>query len=57
MEVVPEYEEYSRNFDIKEKSKPKKKKQYIPPMSHPWKHASYLNYLATMKHRQENAHV
>lgn len=57
MEEIPEYEEYSRNFDIKGKSKSKKKKQYIPPMSHPWKHASYLNYLATVKHRQENAHV
>lgn len=57
MEKIPDYEAYSKNFDFDSKTKPKKKKQYIPPMSHPWKHASYLNYLATMKHRQENAHV
>ncbi|WP_044600247.1 ISNCY family transposase, partial [Candidatus Stoquefichus massiliensis] len=35
MEEIPNYEEYSRNFDFDRKAKPKKKKQYIPPMSHP----------------------
>lgn len=57
MELIPIYEEYSKNFDIIKKSTQKKKKQYIPPMTHPWKHASYLNYVATMEHRQQNAHI
>lgn len=57
MEEIPDYEEYSKTFDIEQKPTAKKKKQYIPPMSHPWKHASYLNYVATMKHRQNNANV
>lgn len=57
MELIPDYEEYSKNFDFNKQTKIKKKKQYIPPMTHPWKHASYLNYVATMTHRQQNAHV
>lgn len=49
MEEIPEHEENSIEFDeIVEEKKPKKK--YIPPMTHPWKHASYLNYMAKQKH-------
>ena len=50
MQEIPSHELYSKEFDavIKE-SKPKK--QYIPPMTHPWKQASYLNFLAKQKHR------
>lgn len=29
---------------------PKPKKQYIPPMSHPWKRAFFERYIATRKH-------
>lgn len=56
LEHISDFEEYSKTFDYGKKTK-KKKKQYIPPMSHPWKHASYLKYCATMKHRQSNANV
>jgi hypothetical protein len=45
--------ETSKEFDVVEKeSRPKKK--YISPMSHPWKHASYLQYLQTQKHRNHD---
>ena len=44
LEEIPERMETSPNFDpIIEK---KERKPYIPPMSHPWKHASYLAYVA-----------
>ena len=29
------------------------KNQYVPPMTHPWKRQSFLNYLKTVKHRPE----
>ena len=45
---VDKHEIYSANFDTKPKV-PKKKRIYIPPMSHPWKHASFVHY-------QERAH-
>ena len=49
MEEIPVREVQSKSFDILEIMKPKEK--YIPPMSHPWKHASFLNFLAKQKHR------
>ena len=50
MKEIPEHELYSKEFDeVKKEKEPKKK--YIPPMEHPWKHASYLNYVAKQKHR------
>ena len=56
LEEIPEYEKYSRNFDCVEKEK-KEKKLYIPPMTHPWKQASYRSYLMKMKHRESQANV
>ena len=56
MQEVPEHEPYSIEFDKKVIEK-KPKKKYIPPMSHPWKHDSYLNYLAKQKHRNFGANV
>lgn len=53
MEKIPDFEKYSRNFDIDYQSIPKKKKQYIPLMSHLWKHASYINYIAILEHRKK----
>lgn len=52
LEEVPIREEKSKDFDIN--VKPKVHKVYIPPMSHPWKHASFQAYLAKQKHRSEN---
>ena len=55
LEPIPKTEAISKNFDNPITNKVKKeKKHYIPPMSHPWKHASYLNYLQKMKHRSSN---
>lgn len=56
MVEIPEHEELSKTFDV-QYEKPKQRKYYIPPMSHPWKHASYLNYVAKQKHRMNGANV
>lgn len=49
LQEIPTHELYSKNFDIEPKIE--KKKSYIPPLSHPWKQASFNNYLIKMKHR------
>lgn len=52
MEEVPEHERFSKEFDNEiEENKHSVKKKYIPPMSHPWKRASYNNYIQKQKHR------
>lgn len=56
MEEIPEHESHSKQFDEPEKIK-KHKNKYIPPMSHPWKQASYLNYKSKQKHRISGANV
>lgn len=56
LEEIPEHEKLSKNFDMIPEE-PKTKKPYIPPMSHPWKHASYLAYLAKQKHRHSGANI
>lgn len=56
LEEIPEHSKYSKNFDPVDKVDIEKKR-YIPPMSHPWKHASYNNYLLKMKHRNDGANV
>lgn len=54
-EVVNRLEK-SKEFDEVEKKK--KVKKYIPPMSHPWKKASYDAFIAKQKHRaRHGAHV
>lgn len=56
LEEIPEHSKYSVNFEVVKKEE-KEKKQYIPPMSHPWKYASYINYLMKMEHRNNGANV
>ena len=56
LKEVPVREEVSKTFDILPLDK-KPRKVYIPPMSHPWKHDSFLAFLAKQKHRQSGAHV
>lgn len=51
LKEVPVRNELSKNFDIIPEIKIKKK--YIPPLTHPWKHASFLNYISKQKHRIE----
>lgn len=54
LEEIPERETQSKNFDTTTiEAKPKN--TYIPPMSHPWKHASYLAYVEKQKHRNSGA--
>lgn len=48
---IPQRLEKSKNFDdVKE---PKLHKIYIPPMSHPWKHASFMAFVNKQRHRQQ----
>jgi len=56
LEEVETRESYSREFDTVSEPKTRKKK-YIPPMSHPWKHASYIQYQQAQAHRKDGAHV
>lgn len=50
LEEIQVCETKSKNFDYIE-DKPKKCKRYLPPMSHPWKHASFQAYLDKQAHR------
>ena len=56
LEEVPLREAKSKTFDPVVKDV-KPRKVYIPPMSHPWKHASFQAYLAKQKHRVLGANV
>lgn len=50
LEEIPKHEHKSKNFDFDAKiEKPRKK--YIPPMSHPWKKASFEKFINKQAHR------
>ena len=51
LKLIPEHEIVSHEFDTVKETKPRK--YYIPPLTHPWKQASYNAYLARQKHRPE----
>ena len=51
LKELPERTEVSKEFD--EPIDIKTKKTYIPPMTHPWKKASFDAFLAKQKHRLE----
>ena len=48
LEAIPTHEHISESFDVPTIKPPRK--YYIPPMSHPMKHASYLAYQERQKH-------
>jgi len=50
LEEIPSHQAVSKNFDFAE-NKPRKSKRYLPPMSHPWKQASFQAYLEKQSHR------
>lgn len=50
LDEVPSHLVTSKNFDFTQ-DKPKKHKRYVPPMSHPWKQASFQAYLERQAHR------
>jgi len=52
LELLPDHVLSSRNFDLAETPK-EPRKQYIPPMSHPWKQASFENYCNKQTHRKQ----
>lgn len=52
LEEVPVHAETSKTFDPAPNEK-KERKIYIPPMSHPWKKASFDSYVRKQKHRQK----
>lgn len=52
LEEVPSHERKSKNFDF-DKPVEKPKKKYIPPMSHPWKQASFEKFMNKQAHRKE----
>lgn len=46
---VPKHELKSRNFDYNKPAK-RVEKTYVPPMSHPWKKDSFLNFVKGQRH-------
>ena len=52
LDEIPEHENISRNFDF---PKPVEvaEKHYIPPMTHPWKQASFKKYAKKQAHRTQ----
>ncbi|QHQ61774.1 ISNCY family transposase [Anaerocolumna sedimenticola] len=54
LELLPEHKLSSKAFDLATIPDAPKKK-YIPPMSHPWKQASFEKYAKSQLHRKEVA--
>lgn len=54
---ISTHQKYSVSFMEQPKEENKEKKVYIPPMSHPWKHDSYIRYLNSLPHHQNYANV
>jgi hypothetical protein len=54
LELLPEHKPSSKAFDLATIPDVPKKK-YIPPMSHPWKQASFEKYAKSQAHRKEVA--
>ncbi|MEG0314378.1 MAG: hypothetical protein RR646_03845 [Erysipelotrichaceae bacterium] len=52
LKIVPKRVDKSKNLDLIKEKKPRT--YHIPPMTHPWKQASFNAYLAKQKHRNEN---
>lgn len=54
LEEVAIKETTSKNFDTL-LDRPKQNKRYIPPMSHPWRQASFKNFLRKQAHLKDKA--
>lgn len=54
LELLPEHRPSSKAFDLATIPEAPKKK-YIPPMSHPWKQASFEKYAKGQQHRKDIA--
>ena len=45
LEVIPEHERTSKNFDFKPPTELPKKKPYVPPPNHPWRLSSFKKFV------------
>jgi len=52
LKEIPSHEVRSKAFD-KPVTKPKENNQYIPPMTHPWRKASYERYLRKQEQKKQ----
>ena len=52
LELLPDHVLSSKNFDLAEAPKDPQRR-YIPPMSHPWKQASFEHYCNKQTHRKQ----
>lgn len=53
LDAIPQHEKYSKEFNSPPPEE--KKKRYIPPMTHPWKQASFRAYLRTRAYLDKQA--
>lgn len=51
LDEIPKHEHISKNFDFPATVE-EPKKRYIPPMSHPWKQASFEKFMNKQAHRE-----
>lgn len=49
LEQIPKHEEKSKDLDA-DYCRPKEKKQYIPPMNHPWRRSLFQKHVAAQPH-------
>jgi hypothetical protein len=52
LEEIPEHARTSKDLDADHKD-PKPKKQYIPPMNHPWRQYAFTKFVHSQRHRIE----
>lgn len=52
LELIPEHERVSANFSLQKSAKPSGTRS-IPPMSHPWRKASFSKFVEKQKHHFE----
>lgn len=53
LEQIPKQEEKSKELDA-DYQKPKEKKQYIPPMNHPWRRSAFKKHVAAQPHHYDD---
>lgn len=53
LEKIPAHEEKSKELDVDYKE-PKPRKQYIPPMNHPWRRTSFRKHVSSLPHHYQN---
>ena len=56
LQAIPAHEEKSKDLDA-DYRKPEPRKQYIPPMSHPWRRSSYRKFVGSQEHHRLRSEV